>query len=66
MSPETQARVFDPFFSSKAKGRGLGLAVVHGIVNDLGGAINLVSEPEHGTTFQIFLPCVEISVASCN
>jgi two-component system, cell cycle sensor histidine kinase and response regulator CckA len=59
ISPETQARIFDPFFSTKAGGRGLGLAVVHGIVKDLGGAINLVSEPGHGTTFQISLPCAE-------
>jgi PAS domain S-box-containing protein len=59
MSPETQARVFDPFFSTKSGGRGLGLAVVYGIVRDLGGAINLVSEPSQGTTFQISLPCAE-------
>jgi two-component system, cell cycle sensor histidine kinase and response regulator CckA len=59
MSPETQARAFDPFFSTKSGGRGLGLAVVYGIVRDLGGAINLVSELNHGTTFQILLPCTE-------
>ncbi|HEY6341599.1 MAG TPA: PAS domain S-box protein [Bryobacteraceae bacterium] len=57
--PETQARIFDPFFSTKAGVRGLGLAVVHGIVKDLSGAIHLVSEPGHGTTFQILLPCAE-------
>ena len=59
MLPETQERVFDPFFSTKSEGRGLGLAVVYGIVRDLGGAINLVSEAGHGTTFQIMLPCAE-------
>jgi len=57
MSPEIQARVFDPFFSTKSHGRGLGLAVVHGIVRRLGGAINLASEPGHGTNVRILLPC---------
>jgi signal transduction histidine kinase/CheY-like chemotaxis protein len=56
MSPEIQARVFDPFFSTKSPGRGLGLALVQGIVRRLGGTINLASEPGHGTTFQILLP----------
>jgi len=56
---ESQARIFDPFFSSKAEGRGLGLSVVHGIVKDLGGTIRLLSEAGHGTTFQISLPCAE-------
>jgi len=57
MSPQTQANVFDPFFTTKAAGRGLGLAVVQGIVRSLGGAIQLTSEPDRGTTFQVFLPC---------
>ena len=61
MSPEIQARVFDPFFSTKSPGRGLGLALVHGIVRRLGGAINLASEPGHGTKFQILLPCAGAS-----
>jgi CheY-like chemotaxis protein len=64
MSPQTQARVFDPFFSTKSAGRGLGLAVVHGIVRNLGGAIHLTSEMDKGTTFQILLPCVETTVAA--
>jgi PAS domain S-box-containing protein len=57
MSPQTQAKVFDPFFTTKSAGRGLGLAVVQGIVRSLGGAIQLASEPDRGTTFQVFLPC---------
>jgi CheY-like chemotaxis protein len=57
MSPDIQARVFDPFFTTKSPGRGLGLAAVHGIVSRLGGTINLASEPGHGTSFQISLPC---------
>jgi PAS domain S-box-containing protein len=59
MSTETQAKVFDPFFSTKSAGRGLGLAVVQGIVRSLGGAIHLTSELDKGTTFEISLPCAE-------
>ncbi len=58
MTKEVQAKVFDPFFSTKFAGRGLGLAVVQGIVRDHGGVINLVSTPGQGTKFEILLPCV--------
>ncbi|HJZ98203.1 MAG TPA: ATP-binding protein, partial [Candidatus Solibacter sp.] len=57
MSPQTQAKVFDPFFTTKSAGRGLGLAVVQGIVRSLSGAIQLTSEPDRATTFQVLLPC---------
>jgi len=56
MTEEVQAKVFDPFFSTKFAGRGLGLAVVHGLVRDLGGSIKLVTEPGKGSSFQILLP----------
>jgi CheY-like chemotaxis protein len=59
MPREMQTRVFDPFFSTRGAGHGLGLAVVHGIVRSLNGVIDFVSEPGHGTTFQIWLPCAE-------
>jgi PAS domain S-box-containing protein len=59
MSRETQDRVFDPFFTTKSVGRGLGLAVVSGIVRRLGGTIRLTSEPGKGSSFQILLPCAE-------
>jgi PAS domain S-box-containing protein len=59
MSPETQARIFDPFFSTKVSGRGLGLAVVQGIVRSLHGAIQVASEAGKGTTFEVLLPCAE-------
>jgi two-component system, cell cycle sensor histidine kinase and response regulator CckA len=59
ISAETQARMFDPFFTTKPKGHGLGLAVIHGIVRDLGGSIQLASEPGKGATFRILLPCAE-------
>ena len=56
MSHEIQARIFDPFFSTKSAGRGLGLPVIHGIVQSLHGAIRVESEVGKGTTFQILLP----------
>ena len=56
ISPQTRARMFDPFFSTKSAGRGLGLAVVHGVVRSLQGAIRVSSELGKGSTFQILLP----------
>ncbi|HOW73393.1 MAG TPA: PAS domain S-box protein [Phycisphaerae bacterium] len=63
--PEDQlTRVFEPFFTTKgldatgsADHPGLGLAVVHGIVRDLGGSVTFCSSPESGTTFSVRLPC---------
>lgn len=56
MTPEQKARVFDPFFTTKFAGRGLGMAVVHGIVRGNGGSIDVSSEPGRGTTFDVMLP----------
>jgi PAS domain S-box-containing protein len=56
MTQEVQTRVFDPFYSTKFAGRGLGLAVVQGIVRDHGGTIRIVSAPGRGTAFEVFLP----------
>ncbi len=58
MTKEAQTKIFDPFFTTKLAGRGLGLAVVHGIVGAHHGTIDLVSAPGEGTTFHIYLPCV--------
>jgi signal transduction histidine kinase/ligand-binding sensor domain-containing protein/CheY-like chemotaxis protein len=63
MSPETRSKVFDPFYSTKGAGHGLGLAVVHGIVQSLGGTIDITSEVGRGTTIQVMLPCGQATTA---
>jgi PAS domain S-box-containing protein len=56
--PAVLERMFDPFFTTKSvgEGTGLGLSLVHGIVTDLGGAIDVATEAGRGTRFEIWLP----------
>jgi len=59
-----QSKIFDPFFTTKevGKGTGLGLYIVHSIVSNHGGYINLYSEPDQGTRFNIYLPVAKDAV----
>ena len=61
MSPEVMSRIFNPYFTTKKEGdgSGMGLAVVHGIVENHGGAVWVDSKPGKGSTFHMLFPAVE-------
>jgi len=62
MNDAVKSRIFDPFFSTKFTGRGLGLAAVAGIVRGHGGAIVVTSAPGRGSTFEVLFPPAKNSV----
>jgi len=59
MDDQTCQRIFEPFFSTKFVGRGLGMAAAFGIVRNHDGMITVTSKQNHGTCVKIFLPCLD-------
>ncbi len=61
MSPEIRQRIFEPYFTTKGLGHGtgLGLSVVHGVVTQGGGFIDVRTAPDEGTTIRIFMPAID-------
>jgi signal transduction histidine kinase len=63
ISPEAEKRLFDPFFSTKETGTGLGLPIAARIVEKHGGTLQYQTQPGHGTTFGVILPQANVPVA---
>ncbi len=61
ISPQCLPKIFDPYFTTKEKGNGLGLAVAYSVIANHGGRIFVESEPGTGTVFHIYLPAADVS-----
>ena len=66
MDEETKWRIFEPFYTTKFTGRGLGMSAVLGIIKSHGGALQLHSEVGQGTTFKVYLPVQKNSASDEN
>jgi len=64
IGPEIRDKIFDPYFTTKAvgKGTGMGLAIIHGIVSSYGGFITCASKLGEGALFQVFFPALEMEI----
>ncbi|MDD2310640.1 MAG: response regulator [Desulfuromonadaceae bacterium] len=60
MSEETKQRIFEPFYTTKFTGRGLGMSAILGIVKAHNGALQLASTPDVGTTFKVYIPLAAV------
>ncbi|HEU4952036.1 MAG TPA: response regulator [Holophagaceae bacterium] len=61
MTPEVLSRIFDPFFSTKASGRGLGLSAMLGILRGHRGGLKVYTEPGGGSSFKLFFPASDVA-----
>ena len=61
---ECQNKIFDPFYTTKSLGRGLGLAAVQGIIRNLNGGIHFESIPGQGSTFEVLLPYIRYNASA--
>jgi signal transduction histidine kinase/CheY-like chemotaxis protein len=66
IAPELLDKIFDPYFTTKASGTGLGLATVYSIITKHGGRITVESTPGSGTTFHLLLPAAHPAVATAS